>query len=280
MKLAKHSVFPIKTYEQFDVDPLNVILNVFSKIKRDGEGAALQVVFQAPLSDYHKNTQRVFDQVQKGVPIKEALPKSVGEEVWSFAKDFAKDILTPSPVSTEDEKKKKESEKVVDSVLMENIKNKMSAPMAEINIRFVASAPTSVEAEKIILDLESAFHQFHNATGNEFQFEKISPRKLNSFTKDFTYRAFSEGEIMPLNFKELTTVFHFPGETITSHPQLHQAKAGAAAAPIDLPQSGTLLGVNRFRNTETKVYMTKEDRYGTTTPSVKPVPVRRHHSKI
>ena len=39
-----------------------------------------------------------------------------------------------------------------------------------------------------------------------------------------------------------------------------QDKSQAAAAPIGLPTQGVLLGINRFRNTETKVFIQPEDR--------------------
>ena len=58
LKQAENPIFPIKTYEQFDYDPLNIILNSFSKIDRDGEGAAIQIVFK-PAGDYYlKNTRK------------------------------------------------------------------------------------------------------------------------------------------------------------------------------------------------------------------------------
>jgi hypothetical protein len=51
-KQNKNAIFPIKTYEEFDYDPLNVLLNTFSKINRDGEGAAIQIIFN-PAGDYY-----------------------------------------------------------------------------------------------------------------------------------------------------------------------------------------------------------------------------------
>jgi hypothetical protein len=66
--------------------------------------------------------------------------------------------------------------------------------------------------------------------------------------------------ILPLNFKELTTSFISLVQRHNSSPQLKQSKAAGAAAPLDLPREGTLLGINRFRNIETPIYMTKEDR--------------------
>jgi hypothetical protein len=254
--LAQHSIYPIKTYEAFDHDPLNVILNTFSKIQKDGEGAALQVVFRPASYDYAKEYKKTLEEVQKGTSVKEALPKSIGQELWSGVK-YAFFSSTP----TEEEKKaEKEKPKVVDQTAVEQINNKIGSPVCEITLRLVASAATEPEAERILSDIESGFHQFENTHGNKIVFKRIASRKLRKFAEEFSFRTFNSDNLLPLTFKELTTLFHFPGQSITVSPQLRQSKAATAAAPLDLPQTGTLLGVNRFRNVETKVYLTKEDR--------------------
>ena len=53
---------------------------------------------------------------------------------------------------------------------------------------------------------------------------------------------------------------HFPTSSVKSSPQLKQAKAGSAPAPVDIAKDGIVLGINKHRNMETKIYMTKEDR--------------------
>ena len=40
--LIHHDVYPIKLYDNIDHDPLNIILNVFTKLKKSGEGASIQ----------------------------------------------------------------------------------------------------------------------------------------------------------------------------------------------------------------------------------------------
>ena len=251
--LAEHPVFPLKTYDQFDFDPLNVVLNTFSKIKKDGEGAALQVIFRPPHDTYVKNYKYTIDQIQKGVPVKKALPKSVMGDLF----EGVKDVFFGS-----DKKDQKEKEKPaeINEAAIENIRNKIGSPMAEINIRVLVSANTDGEAEKILSDIESGFNQFENAGENKIIWKRMKGGKLRQLAKDFSFRTFSTRQLLPLNFKELTTMFHFPATGIKSSPQLRQSKAGQSAAPIDLPQNGTLLGLNRFRNMETKVFMTKEDR--------------------
>jgi hypothetical protein len=255
-ELSRHPIYPLKTYDHFDHDPLNVILNTFSKIQKDGEGAALQVVFRPPSDDYLYKYKHSLDEIQKGIAVKDALPKTLAGEFFSSLKEA---------FFTNDKEKKKEKEKEegkppVDQIAVENITNKISSPICDINIRIIASANNEAEATHILSDIESSFHQFENSQGNKITFKRLTGGKLQALTKDFSFRTFSSSYILPLNFKEVTTLFHFPNSTVTSTPQLKQSKAGQAAAPIDLPQEGTVLGINRFRNMETKVFITKEDR--------------------
>jgi hypothetical protein len=253
--LSKHPIFPIKTYDAFDHDPMNSVLNTFSKIKKDGEGAAIQVVFRPPGDLYTKKYKESLDEILKGVPVKKALPKTlIGDILEGF-----KDVLFSSK-EKEEKEKEKQKEKPIDEIAVENIKNKISTAICEVNIRFIASANTEGEAMQILSDLESSFNQFENPGSNKITFKRLTGKKVQDIARDFSFRAFVDGQTLPLNFKELTSLFHFPGQTIHTSQQLKQSHANVAAAPLNMPQEGTLLGVNRFRNIETKAYLTKEDR--------------------
>ena len=41
---TEHEYYPLKTYTEFERDPLYVITNVFSKLKAKGEGASIQFI--------------------------------------------------------------------------------------------------------------------------------------------------------------------------------------------------------------------------------------------
>jgi hypothetical protein len=255
VSLEKHPIFPIKTYDSFDHDPMNAVLNTFSKIKRDGEGAAIQVVFRAPSDSYVKKYKDSLDQIQKGVPVKKALPKSI---VGDLFEGFKEALFSTKEKEQKD--KEKQKEKPVDQITVDAITAKISAPICDVNIRFIASANTKEEAMTILADIESSFNQFDNPGSNKIVFKRMTGKKVHDLARAFAFRSFVSAQTLPLNFKELTTLFHFPGQTIHSSPQLKQSAAGAAAAPLGLPQEGTLLGLNRYRNVQTNVFMTKEDR--------------------
>ncbi len=254
--LSKNAIFPLKTYEEFTVDPLNVLLSSFSKIDRDGEGASIQIIFNPVKDLYLKKYRHVLDEVKKGVPAKKAVEDitfGVAEDIWKGFKDIIK--------GDEGGKKKDEKEPPqIDEIAVENFTKKIGSPIMECNLRIAVSAGDAGSANEIISDIEAAFHQFENTHGNKIVFERKGRWGLQSFFREFSLRTFSSSEKIPLNISELTTLLHFPATALKSAPELHRRNAGEAPAPSGLPSSGVLLGINRNRNAETKIFMDREDR--------------------
>ena len=254
----RQAVFPLKLYEEFDIDPLNVLLNSFSKIKKEGQGAAVQFLLRPAPDVYLEKYREALKKLQRGVSARRASDIRIG--FWGeMAKGF-KDVITNRHSEVKKHKEDTEPPKV-DDVAIEQVKNKAGSPILLVGVRIIASAETKEAATAILADLEAAFNQFENTHGNKITFERVfKGGRLTRLLHDFSFRIFEDDEAVPLNIKEVTTMMHFPSSVIKSSPQLKHAKAGSAPAPIDLPQEGVLLGINRNRTAETRVYMTKEDR--------------------
>ena len=255
---ARTPVFPLKMYDEFDVDPLNVLLNSFSKIKKDGQGASVQFLVKPAPPEYLEKYREALRKLQKGATARRATDVRMtflGDMVKGF-----KDVISGRHSDIKKNKDDKEPPKV-DDVAVEQAKNKVGSPILLASVRVIASAEDRDSALAILSDLEAAFNQFENSHGNKLEFKRMDSRwKLPNFLHDFSFRIFENSEAIPLNIKEMTTVMHFPSSVLKSSSQLKLAKAGSSSAPIDLPQEGVLLGVNRNRTTETKVFMNKEDR--------------------
>lgn len=256
---SKNPIFPIKTYEQFDHDPLNVLINAFSKLKKDGEGASFQLILQ-PKGDYYvKRYKSALEQVMRGAPLKKAIDirhtllGELGKGLAEFASEAAKGMIDGG-------KKKEDKPKVIDEAATENIKRKISSPILNANMRIVVSAESTSRAEEVINEIESSFNQFENTLGNSIRFTRVPEKKMPLFVRSFSFRIFEEDSLLPLSITELTTLLHFPGSTIFETGQLKQSKSGTAAAPLDMPFSGMYVGVNRHRNHEVPVFMSSEDR--------------------
>ncbi|TAN37157.1 hypothetical protein EPN27_00225 [Patescibacteria group bacterium] len=243
--------YPMLTYEAFTQDPLNVLLSVFSKIKREGEGVAVQFVIRPSGNAFNTRYRGIMEQIKKGVRAKDAL-KGVGAQ---FATEFAqatKSLIFGVKMKKEDEP--------LDEEAIKNISEKISSPIVDTNIRIIASAETATRAESILNEIESAFNHFGNPQTNSIRWRhETSGSGLMDMIYHFTFRIFLDKESFPLNLKELTTMFHFPVTTVSSS-ELKEAKAGGAPAPTEMHKDGITLGKNIYHNKETLVRMGREDR--------------------
>lgn len=66
--------------------------------------------------------------------------------------------------------------------------------------------------------------------------------------------------MLPLSIKEVSTFMHFHTSALHGVDALKESKANSAPAPAGMPESGTMLGVNRHRGAEKTIYMSPEDR--------------------
>lgn len=251
-KAQYQDVLQIKTYENIDHDPLNVILNVFSKMDKETEGAAIQIMIRPVGDRYIKEFAEILDEVRDGAKVDAVFREGarLGKSLMRVSKEiFLKDF------NHNDDANKK-----VDDKAVESITQKLQSSVVETNIRVVASAQTEKRAQDILSDVQSAFQQFSQPQGNAIVFENLAGSKLKQFFHDYSYRMFHDKKNFRLNLKEIATLYHFPIASDSS-PQLKQAKAGGAPVPIDVPTTGNLLlGVNNYRGKSTPIYMQKEDR--------------------
>ncbi len=254
---SRNPIFPIKTYNDFEHDPLKILLNVFSRLKNKGEGAAIQIVF-SPAGDYFiKKYGYSLDQIKKGVSTKDAinLPSS-------FSGAFVKAVGGLVFGTGTSKSKKKENNPVennLDDTAIKQITEKVSATILDTNIRIVASGESTIRAKEILNDLSSAFNQFTNTQGNGIMFKDIEGKKLLRLFREFSFRLFSTDEEFPLNIKELTTMMHFPVSYVYSS-HLRKSSSTTASVPNSMSNSGIILGVNKHQGSETEVHFAPEDR--------------------
>ena len=251
-QFAQRPIFSLRTREAFTSDPLEVLLNGFSKLDQTGEGAALQIVvspYDKGLDSRYKGALR---DIRSGVRISDATNIRTGIE--RFAQEVSS-FFAPTKKLAPDERL------AADDPRIKNIERKIASPILHANVRLVASAKTQERAETILDDLKAPFQQFADTAGNAFEFKGVPPRKIKKFAHEFSYRTFDNSEALPLSAAELAIIAHVPRpQAREAAPELRQEKSHVAPAPAGAPQSGTLLGINRFRGSETKVYMQPEDR--------------------
>lgn len=254
--LSASPAYPLKTFEEFGSDPLNVILNGFSKIPETGAGAALQIAFRPAGETYTKKYEKALKEIEKGKKPSEVLREE------NLAMDLAREI---GGIFFSKKKDKDEKPPVVDQLVVDAIKAKLESPIVETNIRLAVAAATETEAERLLHNFESAFNQFENPGKQTIKWEVAKSGawlglKDSDFYRDFIFRLFHESEKMPLNLKELSTILHFHTEALAPSSALARSSSRSAPPPVGLKSEGTLLGINSFQGSEKKIYLAPEDR--------------------
>ncbi len=250
-ELEKHPIYPIRTHDNFSSDPFLVILNTLTKIEKNGGGAAIQFIIHPNRYKYNEVYQKIIEKVNEGEKPQDAIKRSTttGDLLFGFG-----DLLFSKSKKDESERK------VVDQEAVKFFTQKVETHIYSVNIRIVTSAREEQVADKIRREIESSFQQFSSPYSNSIKWKKVQGGRLKVTMKAFSFREPILKTALPLSMKELTTVIHFPSNGIQGSVQFRQSRAKTAAAPNEMPDSGTLLGVNKHRGAEKPIYITQLDR--------------------
>lgn len=219
LKLKSSNYLPIKVFKELAVDSMSSITSTLAKMG-EGEGAAIQVLFQPAGSKWKKQGKSYISNTKK----REANP------------DTAK-----YSANTKE---------------MEAVENKISKPGFNTVIRVVVSSSSKEAADAHLNNITNAFSQYSGFNS----FKKKVPRLKGVFITDFIYRYFPLlGGTSVLTSEELATIFHFPNKSVTT-PGIHWVNSKRAPAPSNTPTEGLYLGKSVFRGISKPVYIGRDDR--------------------
>jgi hypothetical protein len=242
--LSKSPVFPLKPYQEFSTDPLSAITSVFTKLAREGEGAALQILIRPSKRSLKKIAEETINSI---LGVKKA--KSLISEIIIPEKKEEKTIKPESPLQPTP----------LQQTQISAISQKASHPLFDVNLRILASAPTEFRAFEILNQLQSSFDQFNSPILNQIKLRKLSGGNLKKLFYRFSFRIFNERETILLSSGELASIFHFPSAVLLT-PFIKWLKARQAPPPPNLPKEGIIIGKNIFRGEERIVPILKDDR--------------------
>ncbi len=253
---ATHPALPIKTYATMEADPMSLIISSFTKISKDNEGLALQILVRPAGDVFAKRFGEMLEDLRKGETLKRVIDKQsiLKESLHIIGEMFA------SPKTKEElEKDKEKKTTLIDEQASKLIQEKLSKTIIETNIRIVASSSVLHRTQAIRADLEASFAQFAEVNGNSIKWVEVEGSKQKALLHRYSYRLWSEEESYPLNISELSTIFHFPMQT-KDVANVREQTYNQSPAPTDLSPEGIVLGMNRSRGTETEIHFGKEDR--------------------
>lgn len=251
--LTKPPVLPIKTYQDFKADPLSSLTSILTKLKKEGEGAAIQILIRPSKKPIKKRAFKLTNLIQKGEKLETALSQSKA--------GFFQEIIQAFSQNPQLKEKQPESLQItpLSQQIITAISQKSSQSLFDVNLRLLSSAENEERANSILSQMESVFEQFNSPILNSIKFRKLSGRKLKRLFYYFSFRIFDEKKIMTLSSGELAGLFHFPTPALLT-PHIKWLKAKQAPPPENLPEEGLIIGKSVFRNEERIVRILEDDR--------------------
>ncbi|MFA6197943.1 MAG: type IV secretion system DNA-binding domain-containing protein [Patescibacteria group bacterium] len=252
LRLSQRSIFPIRTYQKMESDPMSAITNVLSKV-REPEGAAIQILVRPAPRGWQTGAQKYTHQVITG--------KSNGAGLGSTM-----DVVWSSAFSNRDKEQKAAEEQrfyhmsPMEEERIKSIGEKVSKVGFEVNVRIVVAGADKMRANLTLDNIVNTFNQYAlQEVGNRFV--RIKPRGhwQHNLIRDFIYRHFHSRHAMILNTEELTSLFHLPLSD-TETPNIRWASAKRSGPPVNIPKEGLVLGKSNFRGRETFVRIKRDDR--------------------
>ncbi|MBU0667488.1 type IV secretion system DNA-binding domain-containing protein [Patescibacteria group bacterium] len=228
LHMERSDIYPIQTFETFDVDSLSGIFSVISKMNPN-DRAWIQIL-TSPRTDnwiYHfKRTWRMkINKIKRIFRLKDYV-RLKGK------KTFHKEEDTSFVTKTE------------------------SNPF-EIQIKIGAVSGNAAEAERNVQALAKAFYQFNKTDANGFVMERI--RGGENFLNEYRRRKINRPAIVGAN--ELATLYHYPNPDHVPH--VVHVLAKRHEPPKNLPTQGegiSMFGITNYHNTFQQFGIQREDR--------------------
>lgn len=263
--LEKPDFYPIKNFNNFQVDPLAGITSVLSKVG-EGEQIWLQILNRPIADTWQEKTLEYVKMIESGakpkddsVSIGKILKGTVG-----FASDLGKMVVTGQLPEKKEEKKEKPqlAGPVVEA--LRAAEGKTTKLGFEVMIRVCAIARDEAMAVSKINGVLGAFKQYSVANMNGFTLSKVSTDK-ERILPVFQSRAFPTNGYI-LNVDELASIFHLPSQSVET-PSIVWAGAKKGEPPANLPVEGivapqdvTLFGRTNYRHFNHRFGIKTDDR--------------------
>ena len=257
LKTRRSFIFPLKTYQKQETDPMNSVINIMSKLE-ENEGLAIQYVVRSAKASWHRQVKQVTSKIHQGKTIAEALQTNKIGQTFSFISDMVKAAKPPTPDPNK-QLQQPYRPTAMEEEMLKSIDEKNSKAGLDVNLRIIVSAANKGKAQVYLDNLANAFSQYnYYEYGNSFR-NKITLKQQKKLINDFIYRRFDASINFLLNTEELVSLYHFPLKTAET-PNILWLTAKHAPAPTNIPEEGIILGQNVYRGQVKEIRIKQVDR--------------------
>lgn len=260
--LVEDSALPIKTFENFEVDPLAGITGTLAKLDPDqSEEMWIQILTRPIPDDWHKSTtDRWIARAKSG---KKLFSLGLGID-WTWLIELIGALFRPPAGGTGSDAPKVElSERVKTEI--SKAEEKATKLGYEVKIRMAYLGNSDVDAKLNMQALVGTFKQFNSTNLNGF---KQLGGSFNAKDLDaYKLRQFADHGFI-LNISELASVYHLPHTSVET-PNIVWASSKTAEPPAKLPvitgnpaddQNISAFGLTNFRGINHQFGLMRRDR--------------------
>ncbi len=258
--LVDNEVLPIKTFDNFEVDPLAGITGTLAKLSPDhSEELWIQILTRPIPDDWHKSTtDKWVSQVKSG---KKSLFS--GAIDWTWIVEVLGALFRPPAGGTTSEVKVELSER--DKTRITKAEEKATKLGYEVKIRLAYLGQDETDAKLNMQALVGTFKQYNSTNLNGFK--QLGGSFNKSDLDAYKMRQFSDRGFI-LNISELASVYHLPHTSVET-PNIVWASSKTAEPPAKLPvltgeasndQNISAFGLTNFRGINHQFGLLRRDR--------------------
>ena len=258
--LVDNEALPIKTFDNFEVDPLAGITGTLAKLSPDrSEELWIQILARPIPDDWHKtSTDKWVEKIKSG---KKPLFGGVIDWVWLV--EVLGALFRPPAGGTTSEVKVELSER--DKTRISKAEEKATKLGYEVKIRLAYLGQNQTDAKLNMQALVGTFKQYNSTNLNGF---KQIGGSFNSNDLDaYKMRRFTDRGFI-LNISELASVYHLPHTSVET-PNIVWATSKTAEPPAKLPvltgeqsndENISAFGLTNFRGINHQFGLLRRDR--------------------
>ncbi len=263
LSLTKKDYYPIKTFLNFEVDPLAGITGALTEIA-SGEQIWIQILARPVSDDWQANGIAHVETVKSGKETA-SLSQQIGKGILKLPGELLNTFLHPEPVEgqTKTTEEKPELPAPIAAGL-EGIEQKVTKLGFETKIKIFVWAKDAVTARTKLHTTVGAFKQFNTTNLNGFVSGAVKVSGKSQL-EEYKARIFSDSGYI-FNIEELASIFHLPSVSVET-PNIVWAGSKKGEPPANLPIEGsapaselTLFAKTDFRNVTTKFGIKTDDR--------------------
>lgn len=250
----KKQYFPIKTFRDFEVDPLSAVTSAISDLQ-ESENVWLQFVMMPSPDNWQDEGYGYVDDIRSGrdssarIGIAKELSDLSGSILSEF-KEIIVSILTGFFVNPESKSEySKPTTKTVEisptqDLELKSIENKLSMMGYKVQIRIMSSSESQERISSNRRSLVASFNQFYTSHTNSFRVVQEGTSGL----EDFKNRTFDIDEAFVLTIEELATLYHLPSSELGT-PNISWLYSKKSEPPSTLPINDcTYIGDTLYRS--------------------------------